>query len=218
MSKGRFFCGGSALAVTLVLSLGAQQALAQGAPKKDDNKKDDPTEVTAIISTGTYIRGAAEDNALPVEVTTRAEILDHGSPSVEELTRNMSEIGNIQGEDNRNAGNDPGVSTINMRNMGSGKTLVLLNGQRLPKQTSPATNGDTQDTSAIPSAVLQQVEVLKDGGSATYGSEAVAGVVNFRTRRDLNGMEASATSTSAVRAATMTATSSGAAATTTATS
>jgi len=118
--------------------------------------------VSEIITTGTYIRGAAEDAALPVEVTTRDELVRAGSPTVNELVRSMSETGAIMGEDNRNGG------SVNLRSAQSGRAKVLMNGQRLPSN------------SAIPPEALQQTEVLKQGGSGTNG--AVAGVVQFRTQ------------------------------------
>jgi len=195
MSKGRFFCGGSALAVTLALTLGVAPAFAQPPAEQ-------ATEVEEIISTGTFIRGTAEDTAINVEVTGRDELLQRGSPTTEELLRNLSEIGNLQGGFARGANADGiGISAINLRGLGSGRTLVMMNGRRLADDAVSSgatgsagfiTGGANQNVNVIPTAALQQVEILKDAGGTTYGSDAVGGVVNFITRRDLHGMEVDA--------------------------
>jgi hypothetical protein len=190
MSKGRYFCGGSALAVTLVLSFSASQAMAQAAQTPPAAQ---PAEVSEVVATGSYIRGAPEDAAIPVEVTTRADLQEAGEPTLTQMVRGLSEIGNtLQGDAGRSGGN-PGETTLNLRNLGSNRTLNLMNGIRINSEvTGGTTNGDSQNIGQIPINAVVQVEQLKQGGSSTYGSSAVAGVVNFRTRTDLNGLEAGA--------------------------
>ena len=96
MSKGRFFCGGSVLAVTLAMTLGVAPGFAyaqppvETAPAEEQPPIDDSTVVVdEIISTGTFIRGTPEDAALPVEVIGRQELLQQGNPTVEEVVRNL---------------------------------------------------------------------------------------------------------------------------------
>jgi hypothetical protein len=191
MSKGRYFCGGSALAVTLVLSFSASQASAQAAQATPPAAQ--PAEVSEVVATGSYIRGAPEDAAIPVEVTTRADLQQEGEPTLTQMVRGLSEIGNtLQGDAARSGGN-VGETTLNLRNLGSNRTLNLMNGIRINSEvTGGTTNGDSQNIGQIPINAVVQVEQLKQGGAATYGSAAVAGVVNFRTRTDLNGLEAGA--------------------------
>jgi len=208
MVKSRYLCGGSALAVSLALL--ASPALAQqpsASAQELDNcyseAGDDEAKlsacdtkanaVAAVVSTGSRIRGLPEDAALPVEVVTRDDLLEKGSPSVLDLMRSLSEIGAVQGESNRGA-TGYGNNSVNLRGLGSGRTLALINGRRIGDAPAEAavTSGNFQDVSSVPSAALQQVEVLKDGGTTTYGADAVAGVVNFITRRDLNGLEVNA--------------------------
>ncbi|MBK8475125.1 MAG: TonB-dependent receptor [Opitutaceae bacterium] len=89
------------------------------------------------------------------------------------------------------AGNDyaPGVSTMNLRGLGNNQTLVLINGRRAAPYAAPGDDGfkTVFDLNSIPDAAIGSVEILKDGGSALYGSDAVAGVVNFKMRRDFQG-------------------------------
>ncbi|CAN5334665.1 hypothetical protein BH11PSE2_BH11PSE2_20480 [soil metagenome] len=218
--KSRFLCGGSVLAVALALMAQptmAQNQAAKAAPKEDKDaayakcledagtsaeaqtKCDDTlgiTSVQQVVSTGTLIRGAVENSGTPVEVTNRQSLIDQGNPSMLDFVKSLSETGSVQGENNR-GGLAPGTSSINLRQLGSGRTLVLMNGRRLQDSPSESafTSGNFQDSAQVPTAALQQVEILKEGGSATYGADAVAGVVNFITRRDLNGIEANATYT-----------------------
>lgn len=148
--------------------------------------------VEEVIVTGSYIKGTPEDAASPVDVTSREDMDLTGNPSVLEMLRNMGPIAGIDGETNQFQSNGlEAASNVNLRGLGAGRTLVLLNGSRLPP--SPYFIGqDGQqfvNTNAIPTIALQRIEVLKDGASATYGSDAVAGVVNFITRANFRGIE-----------------------------
>jgi iron complex outermembrane receptor protein len=99
--------------------------------------------------------------------------------------------GNI-GESNRFLGTQAqGTATVNLRGLGLTRTLVLMNGQRLSKHTA-AGGQEFVDVSQIPLSAIGSVEVLRDGAAVTCGSDAVAGVVNFITRRDLEGFEVQA--------------------------
>src|SRR6185503_1341953 len=87
-------------------------------------------------------------------------------------------------------GTAAGAATVNLRGFGSQRTLVLFNGQRMA--TSPAAVAlESVDINFIPTAAIGRIEILRDGAAATYGSDAVGGVVNFITRRDLDGWEVS---------------------------
>lgn len=141
-----------------------------------------------IVVTGSFIRGTPEDAALPVDVMTRDDLDQQGSPSIVELVRNLGVSNGNLGETNQfNAsggqGNE-GVATINLRGLGSARTLVLLNGRR---HVSVSTTG--VDISAIPAIAIERLEVLKDGAAALYGSDAIGGVANFITRDRFEGVE-----------------------------
>jgi len=176
----------------------AADANAQGAsPGADD-------ELEEVIVTGSQIRGASTTEALPVSVITQADIQTIGAASSDELFRSIPGVGAVGfgGNNQRSVsfginGARGDVSSINLRSLGEGNTLVLMNGRRLvdhpgtqtDEQTAPAV---TVNMNAIPIMGLQRVEVLRDGASALYGTDAVAGVVNTVLRNDFDGLEVSA--------------------------
>lgn len=144
--------------------------------------------IEEIVVTGSHIKGTPEDAELPVDVLRREDLEDIGTPSVVELVRNLSVASGNLGETNQfqtNGGQaNEGVATVNLRGLGSARTLVLLNGRR---QVSTEAQG--VDINAMPAFAIGRIEVLKDGAAVTYGSDAIGGVVNFITRQDLDGME-----------------------------
>lgn len=129
-----------------------------------------------VIVTGSYIPTAETESALPVTVYT-AEVLQKGGANtpVEGLRQLPSFVGNAVTENDSNAGN--GQATVNLRGIGPQNALVLINGRRAFLGISNNTLG--ADINAIPISATSRTEVLKDGASAVYGSDAVAGVVNF---------------------------------------
>lgn len=142
-----------------------------------------------IVVTGSYIRGTPEDAALPVDVIDAAEMYNRGAPNALDLIRSMPYVGGIMGETNQFGPNQGTIGTgnVNLRGLGGMRTLVLMNGRRTTY--TPAEGPAGVDTNLLPIAAIGRVEVLKDGAAATYGSDAIAGVVNFITRRDLDGLE-----------------------------
>ncbi|WP_310541995.1 TonB-dependent receptor domain-containing protein [Phenylobacterium sp.] len=178
--KNSYFCGGSALTLALALGL-AGTASAQNA-----------TVVEEVVVTGSFIAGTPEDAALPVDVIGAKELANRGAPTMVQLIKTIPSSGAVIGENNR-FGSGSGAATINLRNLNSAvtgsRTLVLFNGRRLP--TSPQAISSV-DINLLPTAAIGRVEVLKDGAAATYGSDAIGGVVNFITRTDLEGFELNA--------------------------
>ncbi len=128
-----------------------------------------------VVVTGSYIPTAETESALPVTVYTATVLQKQGANTpVEGLRQLPSFVGNAATENDANGGN--GSATINLRALGSGNTLVLINGRRA--FLGSLINGGA-NVNAIPLGALARSEVLKDGASAIYGSDAVAGVVNF---------------------------------------
>ena len=148
----------------------------------------DDEAIEEMVVTGSYISGTPEDAALPVEVLTRADMQAVGDPSINEMIRNLNVSSGALAEtnqfDTRGGQGNEGVSTVNLRGLGAARTLVLLNSKR-----HVATENLGVDISAIPSIAIRRLEVLKDGAAATYGSDAIGGVVNFITRSDFEGFE-----------------------------
>ena len=135
------------------------------------------TEATTerVIVTGSYIPTAETESALPVTVYTAEVLKKQGANTpVEGLRQLPSFVGNAATENDSNAGS--GAATINLRGIGSNNTLVLINGRRA---FLGAGFTGAPDINAIPVSALSRTEILKDGASAIYGSDAVAGVVNF---------------------------------------
>jgi iron complex outermembrane receptor protein len=145
--------------------------------------------------TGSSIKRIDAETALPVQVLTREDIQRSGVSNVEQLLKSVSASSTLGGTSVANTGAGGGqggsnsVSLISLRGLGSARTLVLINGRR----SAPAGGSSAVDISTIPIGAVERVEVLKDGASAVYGSDAVAGVVNFILRRDYSGIEATAT-------------------------
>ncbi len=142
-------------------------------------------ELEVIVVTGSYIQGTAEDAALPVDVFTAEDLQMQGSPSMVDLVKSIPAVQGVLGESNQfGSAQSTGSSNINLRGIGAVRTLVLMNGRRIAG--SPTGNG--VDTNLLPMAAIGRIEVLKDGAAATYGSDAVAGVVNFITKTNVDGL------------------------------
>lgn len=142
-----------------------------------------------IVVTGSLIRGSAEDAAAPVDVIGGDELAAQGNPTLVDLSRSLSVSSGVIGDasqfDGRSQFNQ-GVASINLRGLGPQRTLVLLNGHRVV--STGAGNLPVVDVNLIPQAALDRIEILKDGAAATYGSDAIGGVVNFITRTDQDGL------------------------------
>src|SRR5690349_2751684 len=144
--------------------------------------------------TGSNIKRVEGEGALPVEIVTREEIQRTGARTVNELLRYIPSVDIYdQGEIASNSPSGSGTATIRLRGLSENNVLVLLNGRRLPVNAlyDASGAGAAVDVNMIPISAIERVEILKDGGSAIYGADAVAGVVNFITRKDFQGIEVS---------------------------
>ncbi|GGY14196.1 TonB-dependent receptor [Massilia dura] len=173
----------------IALAVCALAGVCQGAAGQQAQQ---PVQAENVVTvTGTSIRGVA---AVGSDVTTirREDIAATGATTSTELLRSVPEMNNFSasginnGQNQANFVDQPAIHGIGVGNGGAGLTLVLLDGHRLPgagiNQTAP-------DAGAIPTSILERVEVMADGGSAIYGSDAVAGVINFVPRKSFNGAE-----------------------------
>ena len=141
--------------------------------------------------TGSYIKGSATDGASPVEVIDREEIENIGAVSIADITRNLSvNSGSENASDSFTQGSTQGTSNVNLRGLGLSSTLILIDGRRQTLTGATSNDGSVfVNTNAIPVVALERVEVLKEGAASIYGSDAVAGVVNYIFRRDFTGTE-----------------------------
>ena len=147
----------------------------------------DETPTRDVVVTGSLIQGTPEDAALPVDVIGAAELARQGSPTPVDLLKNLptssAVIGDSNQFDSRSQGAE-GIASANLRGLSPQRTLVLLNNRRL---TTSGNGIPVVDLNLLPQAAIGRVEILKDGAAATYGSDAVAGVINFITRTDQEG-------------------------------
>lgn len=169
--------------VALACAGGMTSALAQDAPAKPDT----------VVVTGTLIRGAAPVGA-PVSALDRVAIEKSGAASTSDLLRLLPQVQNMGATDShtsnaQNANQNITMgSGINLRGLGPESTLTLINGVRMAPGGLAA---QYTDPATIPPLAIERVEVITDGGSATYGSDAVGGVVNIRLRKRFDGAQVS---------------------------
>lgn len=172
------------LATGLALAGLAGSAFAQTAPAAPER----------VTITGSSIKRIAAEGALPLQVITRAELDKQGIVNAEQLIATLTFNGN--GLDNLASNADVvsgqargnnGASSANLRGQGSSSTLILLNGRRV---AAHGLNGGVVDLNQIPMAAVERVEILKDGASSVYGTDAVGGVINFILRNNFQGLRA----------------------------
>jgi iron complex outermembrane receptor protein len=154
-----------------------------------------PSDIEEIVVTGTSIKGLDAVSALPVTVLRAEDIARTGATSTEDLFRYVTSSSSSGSTVQAQAtGFQTGaISTISLRGLGSGRTLILINGQRSAPYGggSGGQAGNSVDISSIPIGAIERVEILKDGASAIYGSDAIAGVVNFILKDNFQGVDAS---------------------------
>jgi len=174
-----------AVRLALVAGIVGSVCVSSATAQEEFPFRDDVAVQEKITVTGSRIKRADYEGALPITVITREEIDQSGESSVAELLR--TQTFNTFGSAKQAADNISGnTNTIDMRGLGSGYTLVLLNGRRLA--SSPTADTNIQNLSMIPLAAVERIEVLRDGASAIYGTDAMAGVVNIILRRDYSGI------------------------------
>lgn len=152
-----------------------------------------PVPFEEIIVTGTNIRGV-ENPTVPILTFDREDIQNSGAATVDDFLRTIpqnfasnTQLTNESGNPNT-APNVTQGTTVDLRGLGAGSTLTLLNGRRM----TPAGNSNFVDVNVLPLGVIERVDVLTDGATAVYGSDAVGGVVNFVTRKDFEGFDVNA--------------------------
>ncbi|MEN4902487.1 TonB-dependent receptor [Luteimonas sp. TWI1437] len=150
---------------------------------------DSTTTLDRIEVTGSRIRQVDVETAQPVLSVTRQDLEAQGFSTIADVLQNISAAGapTFSRASPLTANQEAGGQYISLRNLGAQRTLVLVNGKRLG--ISP--NG-YQDVSAIPMVMVERMEILKDGASAVYGSDAMAGVINIITRKNFDGAQANA--------------------------
>jgi iron complex outermembrane receptor protein len=149
-----------------------------------------PAEITEVVVTGSRIR-TTDQGALPVTTVTSAQIQTTGATNTEQFLQTLSVA--VQGNNNTVAATGSGattggVSTVSLRGLGSQRTLVLIDSKRVAGGGT-ITDSTSVDVGMVPLAAVERVDVLKDSASAIYGSDAIAGVINFILRDNFQGLE-----------------------------
>ncbi len=150
-------------------------------------------QVQKIQVTGSAIKRIASEGALPVQSISAAEIKKTGATNVAELIQNLPAMQGFSNAASNVGAGSVGYSSASVHNLGDSRTLVLLNGKRLATYAGQTFIGGSSgvNLNTIPIAAVERVEVLTDGASAIYGTDAVAGVVNFILKSNYQGLDAS---------------------------
>ncbi len=170
-----------AQSVRLICSAGAIGASLLAAPAFAQTAE---APMQRVEVTGSAIKRIDAETAVPVTVMKMADLKAEGISTVEQVLATVSSMQASQGTSQVVGLSTGGASFADMRGLGQNKTLVLLNGRRLANN---AFDSSAPDLNMIPFAAIERVEVLRDGASSLYGSDAVGGVINFITRRDFTG-------------------------------
>lgn len=163
-------------------------AAAQPAPPSTSS--DASGEVSAVVVTGSRLRNKEFSSLAPLQVITSEEATLRGFADTAAILQSATVAGNGTQINNNFTGfvvnGGPGVNTVALRGLGTDRTLVLLNGKRLgPAGTQGAVS--SVDLNTLPSTIIDHIEIIKDGSSSIYGSDAVAGIINIITKQNLNG-------------------------------
>ncbi|HJR13737.1 MAG TPA: TonB-dependent receptor [Rhodanobacteraceae bacterium] len=182
-----------AVRVGLTASLVAAAGLAQAQQTSQDqgNTKGQPKTLQTVVVTGSLIRRVDTETASPVTIVDRQNITNSGKPTLGDVLQQLPSIAGdaTNPQNNSNGGGvatpltegGDGASRVSLRGLGTGRTLVLIDGQRMLNA----------DLNLVPQNMVQRIDVLAEGASTTYGSDAVGGVVNIILRHDFDGVEMS---------------------------
>ncbi len=185
MKKTSLLVRGSALTLAL---FSAMPAMAQSDAAPADEAADAADEGTIVV-TGSRIRQPNLESANPIAVVTGAEIFETGGISVGDLLNELPQLRSTFSQQNstRFLGTR-GLNLLDLRGLGTQRTLVLVNGRR-HVGSDVLSNGVSVDTNTIPSDLVERIDIVTGGASAVYGSDAIAGVVNFILKDDYDGIQ-----------------------------
>ena len=185
--------------VALAVALGLGLATAAHAQDADIAAADRTRTLDQVQVTGTRIKTAEVQGQVPVQTLSRADIDRAGVNSVGEVLQQLTASGSALNTKFNSSGNfgfpadgggvGAGSSQVNLRHLGAKRVLVLVDGVRWVNESSASGVGAAVDLNTLPLALVERIEVLEDGASALYGSDAISGVVNIITRREFDGAQ-----------------------------
>lgn len=174
-NRSRFSAGAASLAIGLAML--STPAFAQASDEEAEAKD-------VIVVTGTRIARPNVESASPITTVGAEDIKEFGSTKIEDLTNSLPQV--FAGQSSGVSNGADGTATIDLRGLGPSRTVVLIDGRRL--MPGNIGGGAGADLNFIPAALVSSVDLLTGGASATYGADAVAGVVNFRMNRKFKGL------------------------------
>ncbi|MEM7017312.1 MAG: TonB-dependent receptor [Pseudomonadota bacterium] len=163
----------------LLTGLGSTQVIAQ-----EQQGAEEDAVLEEVVVTGSRIKRSNASSISPISVLSEDDFKVSGNITLENFLQDIPSVNGGDFGTGVNNGN-PGHATVSLRGLGPNRTLILVNGKRF---AAAADNGYV-DTNAIPSSIVERVEVLRDGASTVYGSDAIAGVVNIITKKDFEGVD-----------------------------
>lgn len=163
------------IAAAVLLTVGGFSAWAQQA---------EPQQIERVTVTGSAIKRIDAESAVPVTVIKMSDLRNSGVTSVEQIMASLTAVQSSVNAAQAIGSGSGGASFADLRGIGQDKTLVLLNGERIANN---AVDGSAPDLNMIPFAAIDRIEVLRDGASALYGTDAIGGVINFITKKTYNG-------------------------------
>ena len=170
------------IAAAVLMAVGGFSAWAQQAPAATE-----PQQIERVTVTGSAIKRLDAETAVPITVFRMKDIKQQGLTTVEQILSTLTASQTSLGTSQAVGASTGGASFADLRGVGANKTLVLLNGRRIANN---AFDGSAPDLNMIPMAAIERIEVLRDGASALYGTDAIGGVINFITRKDYQGATA----------------------------
>lgn len=176
---------GVAVKHALILGAGLSLATTPLSAAEDDGAREE-----RVVITGSRIKRVDAEGVSPVVSITREEMDRQGLATVQDVIDGLTQNAGGSIDQSFTFGFTPAASSVNLRGFGFGRTLTLLDGRRMPIYPV-GISGTTNfvDLSSIPTAMIERIDILTDGASAIYGSDAVSGVINIITRKDINGSD-----------------------------
>jgi len=167
------------------VSMAVLLAAASATQAQEDTSGAGTTQLEQVTVTGTRMKRVDQEDLQPLTVITREELDASGQTSIAGVLRNLTQNSFGPPTDRSATSTSPGSTTVSLRGQGAQYTLVLLNG--VPLIGEPSTGGDMQNLNILPWAAIDRIEILDDGASAIYGSQAIGGVINVITKQNFSG-------------------------------
>ena len=158
----------------------------------EEEAADDPEEIEEIVVTGSRIKRSDFASASPITVITGQSVLESGFGNLGEALRNQA-VSGTSGFNQSSVLSGGGATSVDLRNLGPDRVLILINGKRVASFADSLAN-QAADLTFVPTAMVERVEILRDGASAVYGADAVSGVVNVILKDSFEGIEAGVSS------------------------